>query len=76
MAKVQRPTKWKIAALIDTSRTVDGSFPYRHAPQGYVESHGWCGMAEPDGRLLSFETPEEAQAWIDRQPSALTTSEA
>lgn len=66
-ARVPRFTRWRIAALIDTSRTVDGAFPYRHSPQGYVESIGWCGMADKDGRLIAFDTPEEAEAWIDER---------
>lgn len=66
--RIPPPLAWKVVAFIDTSRQVDGAFPYRHGPQGFVGGEqGWLGVMDAEGKQLTFETPEEAQAWIDER---------
>lgn len=68
LKQIPPPLAWKVVAFIDTSRQVDGAFPYRHGPLGFVDGHhGWTGVMDAEGKQLTFETPEEAQAWIDER---------
>lgn len=64
--RIKQPLLWRVAAFIDTSRTVGGEYAYRHGPQAFVGGHhGWIGVMDAGGKQLTFETFEEAQAWID-----------
>ena len=66
--RIPRPLVWRVVAFIDTSREGDGELAFRHSPQGFVGGHhGWLGVMDAQGRQLTFETPEEAQAWIDER---------
>ncbi|MEW6626888.1 MAG: hypothetical protein AB1431_08885 [Pseudomonadota bacterium] len=66
--RIPHPLAWKVVAFLDAGRQVDGAFRYRHGPQAFVGSHhGWIPVLDAEGKHLTFETPEEAQSWIDER---------